>query len=314
MDAQQSAVRPGGIAVAAHAKVNLDLRVVAVRPDGYHDLDTIFQALVLHDTVRVQPAAGPPEVRCDARGVPLDRGNLVWRAADALAAHAGFAEWPSPVTIAIEKRIPVQSGLGGGSANAAAALLALDAAWGLGLGRERLARLGAALGADVPFFFTGGTARGLGRGDRLLALPDLPPHHVVLARPPAGVSTADAYRWFDESTGGRCPPPAAGAVHEAPDLGAGWPRAVGVWRNDLEAPVIARHPEIGWLALQLRAHGAVHAAMTGSGSAVFGLFDACERAERAAAAVAAAGVWVALTETLAGPAVRDLSPGGLSPL
>lgn len=304
MDAQP-AIRPGGIVVAAHAKVNLDLRVVAVRADGYHDLDTIFQALALHDTVRVEPAAGPPGVRCDVPGVPLDRENLVWRAADALASHAGFKTWPSPVTIAIEKRIPLQSGLGGGSADAAAALMALDVAWGLALGRERLARIGAALGADVPFFFTGGTARGLGRGDRLLRLPDLPPHHVVLARPPAGVSTADAYRWFDEAAAR--PAPAGGmAGHDETDAGAGWPRAVEAWRNDLEAPVVARHPEIGWLAAQLRAHGARHAAMTGSGSAVFGLFDSRERAERAAAAAAAAGVWVAFTETFAGPAVREL--------
>ena len=277
----------------AFAKVNLDLRILGVRADGYHDLRTIFQSLALADTVTVKRRRGPFELACDDPRVPTDRRNLAWKAASLLwrSARLGRGE-PRDLSITLHKRIPSEAGLGGGSADAAVTLMALNRLWKLGLDGPSLARLGARLGADVPFFLVGGTALGLGRGDDIYPLPDLPRVHVVLIRPGFGVSTIEAYGWYDEElTHVRREPPARPRP-------PGWPAWAASLRNDLERPVLRHHPTIGRIRQQLMDAGAVTASMSGSGSAVFGLFERADAARRTARDLSHPGWTVVTTRTL----------------
>lgn len=286
--------------VRAHAKINLTLHVGDRQPDGYHELRTIFQSLALHDTLDCHEARGPLVIECEDPGVPVDAGNLVWRAAVLVWEATGRPGAPTGVRVTLHKRIPAQGGLGGGSADAAAAIVAFGRLWGGDASPAARHALARRLGADVPFFLTGGTAAGAGRGDELTPLPDLPTHHVVLAFPPFGVSTARAYGWLDED---REPGRAATLPHDAGDrphgvlhLADGTPIAVA---NDLERPVVARHPEIGRIRDALLAAGADAAAMSGSGSTVFGLFRDAAPARAAVAALCAAG-WRTEATTTAG--------------
>src|SRR5687768_4939116 len=150
----------------AFAKINLDLRVLGSRPDGFHDLKTVFQSLALFDNVTVTTRRGPFTVTCDEPDIPTDRRNLVWKAASLLhRVSTGKGSAPRDIAIDLRKRVPAQAGLGGGSSDAAMTLLALNALWKLDLDLATLTRIGARLGADVPYFLVGGTALGLGRGD-----------------------------------------------------------------------------------------------------------------------------------------------------
>jgi 4-diphosphocytidyl-2-C-methyl-D-erythritol kinase len=281
--------------VRAHGKVNLDLRVAGRRADGYHELRTVFQAISLHDTLICTPHAGAFELDCDTPGVPLDPSNLVWRAAEALWGALGRPGVPGGLRIRIEKRIPPQAGLGGGSANAAAALLALGRLWRAGLPAEALTAIAGTLGADVPFFLTGGTALGLGRGDDIQPLADLPPHWLVLLVPSFGVSTADAFRWHDARSGERG---VSSAQDTAAALPGTWPADVVRLGNDLEAAVERHHPEIGEMKAALRRAGALAAVMSGSGSAVFGVFERRPDAVAAAATLSATAWRVLLAGSL----------------
>ena len=251
----------------ALAKVNLDLRVLGTRPDGYHELRTVFQTIALHDLVTAHQKPGPFVLKCRTPGVPLDGRNLVWRAAASLWRALGRAGDPCDTVVSIEKGIPLEAGLGGGSADAAAALQVFAKLWG-GAPLSLLREVGAGIGADVPFFLSGGTALGLGRGDEIYPLVDLPQHWIVIARPPFGVSTAEAYAWYDEDR--------SSSVRESRGelqiLPVPWPTRAAQMINDLEPPVMRRHPEIGAIKSALREAGAIAAAMSGSGSAVFGLF------------------------------------------
>jgi len=249
------------VRVRAFAKINLSLRVLRRRRDGYHDLRTVFQSIALHDTLTIAPHRGAIRLTCDDAHVPVDASNLVLRAAEAIWEAAGRRGGPRGVAIHLTKRIPVAAGLGGGSADAAAALRALGALWRVDDGRLR--SIGAALGADVAYFLVGGTAMGLGRGDVLLPLADRSDAWVVVAVPEFGVSTPHAYAWWDEEND---------TAKKNPDINV----------NDLEGPVARRHPEIARLIAALRTSGASLAAMSGSGSAVFGLFDERTVAVRAA--------------------------------
>jgi len=281
------------IAARAHAKVNLDLRVLGTRPDGYHELRTVFQSIELHDTVTAQQKAGPLLLKCRTPGVPLDDRNLVWRAAAALWKALGRAGDPSDTVVTIEKAIPMQAGLGGGSADAAAALQVLGRLWG-GAPLSLLREVAAGVGSDAPFFLSGGTALGLGRGEEVYPLVDLPRHWIVLVRPPFGVSTVEAYSWYDEDR-------AAGVREPRIDvqiLPVPWPSRAAQMINDLEAPVIRRHPEIGTIKAALREAGASAAAMSGSGSVVFGLFRTRPAAARALRPLAKLGESVVLSHTL----------------
>ena len=216
------------VVTRAHGKVNLDLRVLGNRADGYHELRTVFQTIELHDTLICANRAGGFAVKCRTPGVPLDDSNLVWKAAARLWTALGRPGDPIDTVVTIEKVIPVQSGLGGGSADAAAALQGLARLWG-GAPLSLLREVASGLGADVPFFLSGGTALGLGRGEEIYPLVDLPSHAVVIVRPPFGVSTAEAYAWYDEdrAEGAARAPDAAGAVADARGADDQRPRASG---------------------------------------------------------------------------------------
>ncbi|HET9358793.1 MAG TPA: hypothetical protein VFO58_03540, partial [Vicinamibacterales bacterium] len=149
------------ITVRAHAKINLDLRVLGMRPDGFHELRTVFQAVALHDSVECIPRRGPLAIECEMAGVPLDRSNLAWRAAEALWRALRRDGEVRDILIRLHKRIPLQGGLGGGSTDAAATLLALCRAWRVPVRANQLVDVASVLGADVPFFLSGGTALGL---------------------------------------------------------------------------------------------------------------------------------------------------------
>jgi 4-diphosphocytidyl-2-C-methyl-D-erythritol kinase len=260
------------MSVRAHAKINRSLFVLGVRADGYHELKTVFQSLALHDTLHFE-AADRLSLACSTSGIPLDERNLVWKAAQLVWAAAGRDGEPAG-RARIVKRIPAQGGLGGGSADGAAALVGWNRLWATGLSPSDLAALAVRLGADVPFFLCGGTVLGLSRGDELYPLVDLPSRWVVLVSPSFGVSTPDAFRWWDEDRAARCEPR------------AGWTCV-----NDLEPPVSRRHPEVTEIRDGLTRLGAEAAVMTGSGSTVFGLFTSEEVARAASTELAARGRW-----------------------
>jgi len=256
------------------AKINLTLYVGARRPDGYHDLRTLLQSVTIHDTLTFSERRGPFALACRTPGVPADRSNLVWRAAQTLWTALGRSGEPRDAHIRLEKTIPVQAGLGGGSADAAAALVGLNRIWGGKQSRRDLMRLAATLGSDVPFFLQGGTALGTGRGEELYPVDDVERLGVIVIKPSVGVSTADAYAWLDAD---RADPalaqPGRGAANGRPtDVEVGWPNGPIRLENDLMGPVSRRHPVIGELVEACRSLGASGAMMSGSGSAVFGLF------------------------------------------
>jgi 4-diphosphocytidyl-2-C-methyl-D-erythritol kinase len=283
---------PRTLVTRAHAKVNLDLRVLGTRADGFHELRTVFQAIELHDTLTWRERTGPFTVKCRMPGVPLDDTNLVSQAASRLWKALRRPGQPRDVVVNIEKRIPLQAGLGGGSADAAATLLALARLWG-GAPMTLLREVGTSIGADVSFFLSGGTALGLGLGEEIYPLVDLPPHWIVIVRPPFGVSTAEAYSWYDDDR--------AAGLKEARELQllpVPWPTRAAQMINDLEPPVVRRHPEITGLKSALREAGAVAAAMSGSGSAVFGLFRSRAAAARVVKPLSKGGNRAMLTRTI----------------
>jgi len=280
------------VIVRAHAKINLDLRVLGPRADGYHELRTVFQSIALHDVIECVSRDGPLAIECEAAGVPLDGSNLVWRAAEALWRAMRRRTPVRDTVIRLRKNIPLQAGLGGGSADAAATLMALARLWNVPVRPAQLTDVAATLGADVPFFLSGGTALGLGRGDEVYPLADLPRHWIVLLVPGFGVSTADAYSWYDSerdlSRGPREPQHVPGP----------WPSRAAQMINDLEAPIARHHPEIDQMRTALRRAGALAAAMSGSGSAVFGLFQKRADALAAVEGLSGSGWRVLLTESL----------------
>lgn len=281
------------VVTRAHAKINLDLRVLGIRPDGFHELRTVFQSIALHDVIEVEAREGPLAIECDTPGVPLDSSNLVWRAAAALWTSIGRSDPLRDIAIKLRKGVPLQAGLGGGSSDAAATLIALSRLWKLPHDQARLAEVAAGLGADVPFFLSGGTALGLGRGDEIYPLADLPRHWIVLLVPGFGVSSADAYKWYDAERD-----LARAYVHEPQHVPGPWPSRAAQMINDLEAPIARRHPEIDQMRQALRRAGALAAAMSGSGSTVFGLFQRRGDAVAAVERLSGSGWRVLLTQSL----------------
>ena len=265
----------------APAKVNLGLHVLRRRADGYHDIETVFQPLAWADTVqaseRTDAAYGGLALTTSDPALPTDRGNLVWRAAEALAAWAGITP---EARLHLEKRVPYGAGLGSGSSDAAATLRLLARLWRLDVPPEALHALAAGLGADVPFFLGSGPALGTGTGTDLAPLrrPDgsrwRSPFWLVVAVPPVHVSTAEAYRGVTPEADGR--PDLAAAV-TSDDLSR-WRREVV---NDFEPGVVARHPAVGEALAVLKRHGAGWSALSGSGSAVVGAFESGREARAA---------------------------------
>ena len=271
------------VTVRAFAKINLSLRVKTKRADGFHEVQTILQAIDLSDRLICERKRGPFQIACSAPGIPVDRTNLVWRAAERLWDAAGCDGEPRDTVITLEKNIPIQAGLGGGSSDAASALLALRRLWTLKVADEKLFAMAVGLGADVPYFFVGGTSLGLGRGDEVYPLADLARCWVVLILPPFGIPTAQAYEWLDLHRGRS---PAAAEPRYLPHT---WMGRIVPLVNDFEPPVIERHPVIGKLIGELTKLGAVMSAMSGSGSTVFGIFMTSSAARRASRTLRRAG-------------------------
>lgn len=257
----------GPLRLRSHAKINLHLQVIGRRPDGYHELRTVFQTIDLADEVSLE-LRQRPGVELVVRGadLPSDERNLAFRAAqrllDAVAPQRG-------VRIELEKRIPHGGGLGGGSSNAACVLRGLDRLLGGPTPPALLWQLARGLGADVPYFLLGGTALGVGRGDELMPLPEPGPRELVVVLPPVGVSTPEVFARL---------PPASGAALAATvqAVAAGWCAPDRLWSaddlvNDLEEVACALAPEVALGLAVLRAAGATVARMSGSGSTVFGL-------------------------------------------
>lgn len=273
-------------AVTAHclspAKVNLCLRIVGRRADGYHLLDSIFAAIDFCDRIdlRVTDLRAGRDVRvhlrCDRPDVPSDATNLAARAAAMLLAEGGLG---GDVDLSIAKRIPPGAGLGGGSSNAATVLAVMNERLRLGITTTRLHALALALGADVPFFLTGGCARVRGIGERIDPIDGWPGRELVLALPPVSVATAWAFRTY-----------AAGLFPEADEAARMASQGTldpALLRNDLEAAVLPSHPEITNLKTSLVACGAAGAVMSGSGSAVVGLIADGTAADAVASALRA---------------------------
>jgi 4-diphosphocytidyl-2-C-methyl-D-erythritol kinase len=260
------------------AKINLDLRVLHKRPDGFHELRTIFQTISVADTIEIDYAPGRTRIDLDSSiDIP---GNLILKACD-LVMHAAKAR--GQLQVRLRKRIPMGSGLGGGSSNAATMLLALPALLKKTLPLEKLLELGAELGSDVPFFLIGGTAVGLGRGTELYPLPDAPASPGLLITPEIHSSTAAAYAALRHKV---LHEPARDILNkfQAATLASQWPTANSQWAavNDFETVVFRQHPQLQSIKGKLLQLGARRAMMTGSGSALFGLFPSRQVRDRAA--------------------------------
>jgi len=275
------------INVPAFAKINLGLRVQGRRPDGYHEIRTVFQTVSLRDRLSFQATNdGKLGLVCSDPGIPTDESNLVLRAASALRERFGVRQG---ARVELEKMIPAGGGLGGGSSDAAVALAALVTLWEIETDGGELAKIGARLGADVPFFLHGGTALGTGTGTEIRPLEDAPKMHLVVVAPGVHVSTAEAYKALGA--------PALTKVEPLVNLSvsrteADFPDSLcGVWSNDFEAVVVRLYPEIGRARERLVETGAERVMLSGSGSSVFGVFESNGEAGRAGAALQGESCW-----------------------
>lgn len=264
--------------VLARAKLNLTLDVLGKRPDGYHDLKMVMQSVALADTLTVETGTGEGlEVRTDLSFLPNNEKNLA--AAAALAFQTVTGRDLGGVAIAIEKRIPVCAGMGGGSSDAAAVLRSLERMLGTGQDLAALARIGERVGSDVPYCVLGGTALAEGRGEVLTPLSALPHCHVVICKPAFSISTPELFRAVD-GVRLRCRPDTDGvlAALEAGDLGGVARRMYNVFEDVLPS---RQRTEVAAIRSALVQHGALGANMSGTGPTVFGLFDDADRARSA---------------------------------
>jgi len=270
------------IRIPAFAKVNLRLDVLGKRADGYHELRTIFHSVTLHDSLRFRPGRGDG-IKLQIQGnerlsQEAPEKNLVYRAVDALRRELRIRPG---VEILLEKRIPAGRGLGGGSSDAAAALLGYLQFARKKLAQTRLMEIAAGLGADVPFFLLGGRALGIGKGDEIYPLPDIPQRTLLIVSPrDIHVPTPDAYRWL------HAPELASltkfAATHKLFEFCAlCWSAEGERLSNDFEGAVFRRHPRLNQIRRALLQGGASEALLAGSGSAVFGVFPSPAKARRA---------------------------------
>lgn len=286
------------VRIPACAKINLRLHIVGKRADGYHELRTIFQTISLHDTLEVSlTRTNAVHLECDDPGLSTGRDNLVWRA---LAAMRRELRMRGGFHARLEKLVPVGRGLGGGSADAAAALIAAQRLTGWKMPQERLLEIAASLGADVPFFLLGGRALGVGRGDEIYPLEDMAKRSIVVVSPSGiAVNTKEAYGWMakwlparqgsGKSGGGKPPHSTRGGLTKggkAPTMHSFcalcWGSQGGPLINDFERAVFARHARLRQLKRRLLQTGAQEAALAGSGSAVFGIYQHPAQARRSA--------------------------------
>jgi 4-diphosphocytidyl-2-C-methyl-D-erythritol kinase len=326
------------VTLRSFAKINLGLTIGPSRPDGFHALTTVYQTIGLHDLLTVSAKrVGETQITLTSNDerVPLDGRNTAWKMVERALAVLGVA---AEVAIYIEKRLPVQGGLGAGSANAAAALLGLERELGLMLSNEDRLRVAAEVGSDVPLFLIGGAVLGLGRGEEVSALADFPAVPCVVAVPEVGVSTPAAFREWDVRHSALTPAAATDRLNGlSRSVSAAWsqPRSSGVSRgissgfvgtdknapqkgdlaetpllalvrtgiaNDFEEVVFQQHPSLADIMRVLAGshpeEAALYAALSGSGSALFGLYTSTEAADRAAARLRDRGIVALRTETL----------------
>lgn len=330
------------ITVRSFAKINLGLRIGPLRPDGFHELRTVYQTIALHDIIHVQVGRGSGiEIRSEDPRVPKDKSNTCYRivqlAMPALQAHGR-------VMIEIEKRLPVQGGLGGASANAVATLLALERALKKTLPAHERLRIASEVGSDLPLFLIGGTILGIGHGEEVYPLPDLPAIPCVIATPDIGISTPKAFADWDALAGGSRAhissadskltlPPASDRISEFGHVLSAWlgglsqsqskqdksgrassgvPVSKGRGRaetplldlvrtgieNDFERVVFPKYPELREVKRVLERAGAAYASLSGSGSAIYGLFASRDAAVKAASRLRADGTPAVATATL----------------
>jgi len=258
------------------AKINLYLRILGRRPDGYHEIDTLMQKLDLTDRLQIRLAGEGVTLECPGSGLPCDAGNLVYRAAEKFLAAAGVRHG---VHMVLEKRIPVAAGLGGGSSDAAAVLVGLNRLLATGFSEARLRQMGRELGADVPFFVRQQPAAWAGGiGDLLEDAPSMRACWVLLVNPGFPVSTKWVYENFALTTKGNPYKVGrelySGSFSASPDGKSGW----HMW-NDLESVTREKYPELLEIEKKLRDGGAIGAMMSGSGPTVFGIFNDLSLAE-----------------------------------
>ncbi len=266
------------ITLLAPAKINLSLSITGRRPDGYHLIRSVMQAVTLFDTVKVTRTAGNEiSVRCDRPEIPCGKDNIAYRAAEQFFSAVGIPV--SGLEIEIKKQIPSQAGLGGGSADGAAVLFALNRLFQAELPADRLQQIGLSVGADVPFFLIGGTALAEGIGELLSPVCPLPDCNIVISKPPVSVSTPAAYQAFDRSG---C---TAADASDALIAALSQKNLVTAARNihNIFEQLLSL-PEVSALKSILLSNGALQAAMSGSGSAVYGIFHDRHQAEKAFAA------------------------------
>jgi 4-diphosphocytidyl-2-C-methyl-D-erythritol kinase len=321
------------ISIRSFAKINLGLAIGPLRPDDFHALQTVYQTISLCDVLRVDVQRGTgTEVRCRDARVPCDESNTCWRVAERVMKACKAR---GKVVITIEKQLPVQGGLGAASSNAVATMLALERALGTELESGQRLRIAAEVGSDLPLFLVGGTVLGLGRGEEVYPLEDLPPLELVIAVPAIGVSTVRAFADWDTRFGGGdsevaadslTPPHASATIESFSYRAFGWltarlPRtAVGTAtgvptkrgdragtplldlvragiENDFERVVFPKYPELREVKRRLERAGARYASLSGSGSALYGLFDSAGEAQAAAEKLSDNGMLTAWATT-----------------
>jgi 4-diphosphocytidyl-2-C-methyl-D-erythritol kinase len=313
------------VTVRSFAKINLGLAIGPSRPDGYHALETIYQTVAAHDVVRIEASRGNGiEIRCKNPQVPCDETNTCYRVADRMLRH-----WKqrAKLVITIEKNLPVQGGLGAGSSNAVATMFALERELKEPLPPDERLRICAEVGSDLPLFLLGGCVLGLGRGEQVYPLADLPTLACVLVSPAVAVSTPQAFRDWDafmesEAAAWNLTPPSGSVTLSKFNRSAfewlsyldvsGVPAECGGDRaetplldlvragieNDFERVVFPQYPELRDVKRVLEREGADYASLSGSGSTMFGLYRTRERAVQAAEQMSAEGLAVTVTETL----------------
>jgi len=274
------------------AKVNPVLEVLSQRPDGYHELSLIFQAVSLFDEIRLTPTPSGVVLAVEGAALPGDGSNLVAKAAALFVEEV--LEGKGGVDIVLDKRIPLAAGLGGGSSDAAATLRGMDLLYGTKVGEERLSGMAARLGSDVPFFLTGGAGWGKGRGEQVARLPSGPEVHLVLVKPEQGLSTPAVYRSGKASmTDGKR------AEAFPPLLALGDPGRIGqALFNGLEPAAFSLLPQVKAIKDRLLGSGALGALVSGSGPTVFGVADSHKDAERVAEVLRGPGLTVHVVKTL----------------
>ena len=255
----------------AYAKINLGLRVIRKREDGFHDIETIFHRINLFDELTLEPSPRSISITCSNPAIPADENNLCWKAAETLRNMLGAEKG---ALIHLKKNIPVGAGLGGGSSDAAAVLLSLPSLWNIPVDPSTLAEIALQIGSDVPFFLHNRSAYAEGRGERLQFITLSLPYWILVVTPSVHISTAWAYRELSARTRQDLQPAKFydGATCKLARIST-------LMQNDFEDVVFPIHTEVAEIRKQLLTRGAAFALMSGSGSSVFGLFEDADTAD-----------------------------------